>query len=83
MLYGRLTVIFSVDIDRYTFAAGKSTGGAFAYQRVFCVHVVLAVVDRVFFFCSLLFLCTAQMKKVEVPSAATYSKLHALPIHAG
>ena len=52
MLYARLTVIFSVDIDRYTFAAGKSTGGTFAYQRVFCVHVVLAVVDRACFFCS-------------------------------
>ena len=50
MLYGRLTMIFSVDIDRYTFAAGKSTWGAFTYQRVFCVHVVLAVVDRAFFF---------------------------------
>ncbi len=54
----------------------------FAYQRVFCVHVVLAIVDRACFFCSLLFLCTAQMKKVEVPSAATYSTLHFLPIHA-
>lgn len=50
MFYRRLTVIFSVDIDQYTFAAGKSTGGAFVYQRVFCVHVVLAVVDRAFFF---------------------------------
>ena len=43
---------FSVDIDRYTFAARKSTGGAFAYQSVFCVHVVLAVVDRAFFLLS-------------------------------